>query len=207
MTPRRPEDSFEVSSTDDSTSIVSRSPLADLYDSHAFQLEWDNDLRFNVARHLIRLRKYRHATQTDVAERAGTSQSRVARVEGGDENITLDSLVRLVEGLHGRVRLSIEPAELSFPTLPPWWVCLTRGVVARDEAMWTRSVIQTYQPYPGETSGILAAWKLRDTPDTPDAVTINLPPQRAQITAGAPVHGHEIRRDLNLVNEIARSWS
>ena len=103
------------------TSRRSRSKLNDLYASPEFQLSVDNDVAFQVATNVIRLRTFRNVSQGVIASRMGTSQSAVARIEGGDENITLTTLGRLVRALHGRLRFSVEPEELRFPKWPEWY--------------------------------------------------------------------------------------
>jgi transcriptional regulator with XRE-family HTH domain len=91
-----------------------------LYASHNFRLEWDNDISFHVAENAIHLRRRRGKSQADIAKIMGTSQPAIARIEGGDENITLGTLKRLVSALEGRIRFAIEPQELSLPRWPEW---------------------------------------------------------------------------------------
>jgi transcriptional regulator with XRE-family HTH domain len=85
------------------------------------RLALDNDALFQVAENLIYLRKHRGLTQQALAKKMGTSQAKVARIEGGRENVTLRTLERAVVALGGRLALSIAPAELHFPRLPSWW--------------------------------------------------------------------------------------
>ncbi|MGH9414738.1 MAG: helix-turn-helix domain-containing protein [Terriglobales bacterium] len=91
------------------------------YGSAEFQLAWDNEVAFHVAENLIRLRRVRGMKQAEVAKRARTSQSAVARIESGEANVTIETLQRLIEALRGRCRLSIEPAEMRSPRFPAWW--------------------------------------------------------------------------------------
>lgn len=100
---------------------ASPSLLADVYESPDFRLSWDNEASFHVANHVIHLRQYRGYSQLRVASAMGTSQSKVARIEGGDENITLKTLKRIAAALKGRLRLAIEPQEILFPRMPDWW--------------------------------------------------------------------------------------
>ena len=51
----------------------------------------------------------------------GTSQSAIARMESAQENITLDTLQRLVVALDGRFYVSIQPRDFPPRTLHPWW--------------------------------------------------------------------------------------
>jgi transcriptional regulator with XRE-family HTH domain len=81
-------------------------------------------VRFHCARHLLKLRRYREQTQASLAKVAGTSQAKIARIESGSENITLDTLRRHIEALRGRFCLSIAPEEMELPRVPNWWQML-----------------------------------------------------------------------------------
>jgi len=52
------------------------------------------DLKIALADSLKKRRKDRGITQVELAELMGSSQSRVARMEGGDPSVTIDLLVR-----------------------------------------------------------------------------------------------------------------
>jgi transcriptional regulator with XRE-family HTH domain len=95
----------------------------DAYDDE-FQDAWDNEAKFQVSRHLLHLRRYRRESQKSLAKKVGTSQSAIARIEGGDENITLDTLQRLICALRGRLQVSIPPAEISVSKRSLWWETL-----------------------------------------------------------------------------------
>ena len=101
-------------------SLDSLSPLTSLYNTPAFRRDLLADLSGQVAVNAIRLRKLRGYSQVGVARAMGTSQAKVARIEGGDENITLRTLRRLAVALKGRIRIAVEPEELYVPTLPAW---------------------------------------------------------------------------------------
>lgn len=62
----------------------------------------------------------------------GTSQSAVARIESGDDNITVSTLKRLVDALEGRIRFAIEPKELSLPRWGEWWELVSAGLGAGE---------------------------------------------------------------------------
>lgn len=96
--------------------------MTDLARQPEVRLALDNDALFRVAENLIHLRKHRGLTQQALAERMGTSQAKVARIEGGRENITLKTLERIVGALEGRLGLSITPAEFLLPRLANWWI-------------------------------------------------------------------------------------
>lgn len=95
--------------------------MTDLVRQPEVRLALDNDALFQVAENLIYLRRHRKLTQATLAKKMGTSQAKVARIEGGRENVTLRTLEKAVVALEGRLALSIAPAELHFPRLPSWW--------------------------------------------------------------------------------------
>lgn len=127
-TARRPASDSTSFLFEEWASASSPSPLEQVYQSKDFQLQLANNLTFHVARQAICLRRYRDLTQGQVAERMGTSQSKVARIEGGRENVTLETVERLVEALGARCRLLLEPAELHLPEWPDWSDCYESGV-------------------------------------------------------------------------------
>jgi predicted XRE-type DNA-binding protein len=52
------------------------------------------DLRLKLSDAVRALRKKKHLTQAQLAERLQSSQSRVAKVEAADESVSLDLLIR-----------------------------------------------------------------------------------------------------------------
>lgn len=64
---------------------------------------------FDMARQLIEARARARMTQGDVAERMGTTQSVVARLESGKRPPSLRTVQRYAEAVGGRVVLRIEP--------------------------------------------------------------------------------------------------
>ena len=95
--------------------------IGDLLAEPSTQLALDNDVRLRVAETMAYLRRFRGWTQQRVAELSGVSQPKVANVEGGDANITLRTLERMITALAGRLHLSVQPAEMRRPTWTPWW--------------------------------------------------------------------------------------
>lgn len=63
---------------------------------------------FEMARQLIEARTRAHMTQSDVAERMGTTQSVVARLESGKRPPSLRTVQRYAEAVGGRLVLRIE---------------------------------------------------------------------------------------------------
>ena len=132
VTPGELDVSLTKSSSQAAVVVSSSSPLTEIYESTELQLDWDNEVSFHVAENALHLRRYRRWSQAKVASLMKTSQPHIARIEGGSENITLDTLKRLVTALQGRLRLSIEPAEANLPRLPAWWNSDGLGLTSRQ---------------------------------------------------------------------------
>jgi transcriptional regulator with XRE-family HTH domain len=60
-------------------------------------------------------------SQGKVAGQMGSSQSAIARIESAQENITLDTLGRVIAALKGRFYVSIQPQECAVMPDNPWW--------------------------------------------------------------------------------------
>ena len=140
-------------------SSSSTSPLAETYATDSFRLTWANELSFHVAQNVLHLRRLRGYSQARVAAAMGTSQPKVARIEGGDENITLRTLKKMVEALKGRVRFTIEPAEINFPHWPSWWELLSSDI--KSECVWKFHGLASR--IDGEEHQIVGGWKTQAT--------------------------------------------
>ena len=66
---------------------------------------------FALASMRIEARTKARLSQAEVAERMGTSQSTIARLESGAAKPTLSTLEKFAEATGTRVRVSLEPAE------------------------------------------------------------------------------------------------
>ncbi|HET7024254.1 MAG TPA: helix-turn-helix transcriptional regulator [Gemmatimonadales bacterium] len=76
---------------------------------------------------MIRLRRFRGLSQAQLAAAVKTSQSKIARIEGATENVTVGTMERLAAALSGRLRFGIEPSELEIPQTPSWWEWVRHG--------------------------------------------------------------------------------
>ena len=74
----------------------------------AFRKEWKlSEPEYQLERLMIEARIKKGMTQTQIAERAGTTQSAIARFESGTSNPTLSFIQRLAEALDADLRIRI----------------------------------------------------------------------------------------------------
>lgn len=66
---------------------------------------------FQVARQVIALRLQRGLTQKELAERIGTKQSGISRLESMDQLPSLSLLKRVAEALDARLQIQLVPKE------------------------------------------------------------------------------------------------
>jgi len=77
----------------------------------AFRAEWERTaLARGVAVALVRYRADRGLAQKDLGERLGMTQPQVARLERGDTNPSMDTLMRLAAGLNIEFTIDVRPA-------------------------------------------------------------------------------------------------
>ena len=69
------------------------------FDEYGRQLE--------LASQIIELRKARKMSQLELAEKIGTTQSNVARIEGGRQNFTINLLDRVAKALEADLTIRI----------------------------------------------------------------------------------------------------
>ena len=72
-------------------------------------------LEFEIMNALIRARLRSGLTQTQIGERMGTTQSAVARLEGGRSNPSVRTLERYAKATGTRIRIWFEPVEADAP--------------------------------------------------------------------------------------------
>lgn len=64
------------------------------------------DTEYTIAKELHKARTKAHLSQAQVAERMGTTQSVVSRIEHGG-NVSVDTLVRYAKACGGRLQLKV----------------------------------------------------------------------------------------------------
>jgi predicted transcriptional regulator len=79
-----------------------------LMDNPEFRAEYEKaDAEFAVIEALVKARMEAGLTQTEVAERIGTTQSAIARLEGGGVSPSLATLRRYAEATGTRLQVSL----------------------------------------------------------------------------------------------------
>ncbi len=145
------ETSLPQHSMVESESVDGASQLTQLYAKPEFVRGWNNDVSFHIAQNVYHLRKYRELTQKQLADLMATSQSAIARIEGGDENITLSTLKRLITELRGRLHISFAPEESDhLPLVLSWW-----KHVAPTTSTWSLSWIGHKRDASGHHIGVI----------------------------------------------------
>ena len=65
--------------------------------------------RFDVAYLVMKLRNQQKMTQKELAQRAGTHQSRISKIESGDYDLRLSTLSEIAEALQAMVVIDFVP--------------------------------------------------------------------------------------------------
>jgi len=75
-----------------------------------FRAAWEeSEAEYQTIRQLIALRMEKGLTQKSLARRVGTTQSVIARIEGGNQNISLRTLGKLAKALDAKVTVNLTP--------------------------------------------------------------------------------------------------
>lgn len=88
------------------------------------------EARLALAKAIREQREEADLTQTALAKILGSSQARVAKMEGGDPQASLDSMVRALAAVSRRLKLTIETqgrAKKAVRTSHAEWVRAARG--------------------------------------------------------------------------------
>lgn len=82
--------------------------LKELLKNPKFREEWENsEIEYQLGRKLIEARLKRNLSQRELAKKAGTSQSQIARIEGMDANPSLHLLKRIAHALNTKLQISL----------------------------------------------------------------------------------------------------
>jgi predicted transcriptional regulator len=73
-----------------------------------FKKEWDKlELRYKIIEQILQLRIKYHLTQKQFAEKVGTTQAVVSRIENGNVNIGVDFLERVAKAFGKQVEVRL----------------------------------------------------------------------------------------------------
>ena len=73
-----------------------------------FRQAWEeSELEYQVARQIIALRTQQGLTQKDLARQVGTTQSAIARIESGGQNVSLKLLARVAKALGASLEVKL----------------------------------------------------------------------------------------------------
>lgn len=101
--------------------VSTKPPLSRFPDPEAtaeFWLSYFRYPRHDLAEQVIALRRLRGLTQAELAEKVGTQQPAIARIEAAQANVGLDSVRSLAVALDAVVRIEMRPAEHCLYSLP-----------------------------------------------------------------------------------------
>lgn len=140
--------------------------------SPAFWRAWLRRPSFDVAEAVIRLRRLRGFSQSDLARRMGTKQPAIARLESGVANVRLSTLRDIATALDASVRVEIEPLEMKWNRVrSPWWKQLDEGIAGVHQTRILHQSIDSGFAY--SSRGAAAAALVRGAPRQLGAPAVN----------------------------------
>ncbi len=72
--------------------------------------EFEDELSADVLAYKIKkLRKEKHLTQTQLAEKLGVDKTQISKIENGKLNMTIQSINRILRALDARIKFDIQP--------------------------------------------------------------------------------------------------
>ncbi len=81
-------------------------------DDKEFRKEWqESETEFSLIRSIAAARKSRHMTKKELAEATGINQSDISKIETGNANPALSTLIRLAEGMSMVLHLEFIPKQ------------------------------------------------------------------------------------------------
>jgi ribosome-binding protein aMBF1 (putative translation factor) len=91
--------------------------FGDLETNEEFSKE-DQKLKpyYDLVVEIIRRRKVLGLTQKELAERIGTHQSRISKIEAAEHDVRLSTLIQIAEALEAEISIQLIPAEKSLQT-------------------------------------------------------------------------------------------
>lgn len=87
-----------------------RQTLNDQLKDPEFKKEWDNlDTQFQIIKAILDAREQQHITQKQLSEMTGIAQGDISKIENGNANPSIKTLIRIANALGKEIRLSFEP--------------------------------------------------------------------------------------------------
>lgn len=82
--------------------------LAEDLKNPEFKKEWDAlELEYSIIEQVLRKRIEKKMSQKQLAEKVGTKQSAIARLEGGNSNPSVAFLEKIAKALGGKLQISL----------------------------------------------------------------------------------------------------
>ena len=73
-----------------------------------FKEEWDKtELKFTIIKQLIKLRNTYNLSQTELANKIGTTQGAISKIENGTTNIGVDFLDKIARAFNKKIEFKI----------------------------------------------------------------------------------------------------
>jgi len=89
-----------------------RETLQEQMKDPAFKTEWDaTEAEYQIIKSMLEMRHRNAITQKQLAENTGISQADISRIENGNANPSLQTLVRLAAGMGARLKIEFVPVE------------------------------------------------------------------------------------------------
>jgi len=86
-----------------------RETLAKELEDSEFRAEWDYlEPQYAMIREMIRIRNQNNITQKELSERTGIAQADISKLESGNANPSIKTLVRIAEGMGKELHIAFK---------------------------------------------------------------------------------------------------
>ena len=77
-----------------------------------FKAEWEaSEAEYQIIKTMLEARQRKNITQKQLSDVTGIAQADISRIENGNANPSLQTLVRLAEGLGAKLKIEFIPVE------------------------------------------------------------------------------------------------
>ena len=74
------------------------------------RIEFENELKADILAHRLKeLRKKKHLTQSQLAEKLGMEKGQISKIENGKFNLTLSTINKIATALGAKVNFDLHP--------------------------------------------------------------------------------------------------